>query len=146
MAKVLVVYHTLSGNTEMMANAVADGAKSVAGTEVVVKKALDATLEDLLGCDGVAFGSADYFSYIAGALKDFFDRTFYPAQGKVTGKPYVAFGTGGGGGETVLKVLERICNAFKLKKAADSVPAAGKPSEGVLKECAELGKKLAKAI
>lgn len=72
MRKVLIVYHTLSGNTEMMAKAVAEGAESVAGTTVSMKKALDATLDDLLDCDAVAFGSADYFSYIAGALKDFF--------------------------------------------------------------------------
>ncbi len=82
MAKVLIVYHTLSGNTEKMAKAFADGAKSVQGTDVVIKKAFDATLEDLLGCDAVAFGSADYFSYIAGALKDFFDRTYYPISRK----------------------------------------------------------------
>ena len=146
MAKVLVIYHTLSGNTEKMAKAVAEGAGSVAGTEVVVKKALDATLEDIIDCDGAAFGSADYFSYIAGALKDFFDRTYYPSRGKVDGKPYVAFGTGGGGGDTVLGVLERICNAFKLNKVANSVSASGKITDGDLKECSEIGKKLAEAL
>jgi len=147
MGKVLVIYHTLSGNTEKMANAVAEGAKSVAGTEVVVKKALDATLDDLTGCDGVAFGSADYFSYIAGAVKDFFDRTFYPSRGKVDGKSCIAFGTGGGGGDTVVGVLERICfNAFKLKKIASSVSAGGKISDSDLKECKEAGKKLAEAV
>jgi len=80
MAKVLIVYHTLSGNTEKMAKAFEEGAKSIPGTEVVLSKAFDATLDDLLGCDAVAFGSADYFSYIAGALKDFFDRTYYPSK------------------------------------------------------------------
>ena len=82
MAIVLVVYHSLSGSTEKMAKAFAEGAKSVPGTEVVLKKASDATLEDLLRCGAIAFGSEDYFSYISGALKDFFDRTFYPSQGK----------------------------------------------------------------
>jgi multimeric flavodoxin WrbA len=76
MSKILVVYHSLSGNTEKMAKAFAEGANDVRGTEVVLKKALDAKLEDLLECDAIAFGSADYFSYIAGALKDFFDRTY----------------------------------------------------------------------
>jgi len=90
MARVLIVYHTLSGNTEKMAKAFEEGAQSVQGTEAVIKKAFDATLEDLLGCDAIAFGSADYFSYISGALKDFFDRTYYPSQDKVTGKPYAA--------------------------------------------------------
>ena len=146
MAKILIVYHTLSGNTEKMAKAFEEGAKSVPGTDVVLSKAFDATLDDLLGCDAVAFGSADYFSYIAGALKDFFDRTYYPSQGKVMGKPYAAFATGGGGGETALKVLERLCSSFKLKKAVDSVSATGTPSSEVLVKCREAGKNLAKAV
>jgi len=147
MAKILVIYHTLSGNTEKMANAVAEGAKSVAGTEVAVKKAFDVTLDDLIGCDGVAFGSADYFSYISGAVKDFFDRTFYPSRGKVDGKPCVVFGTGGGGGDKVVGILENICyNAFKLKKVADSISASGKISDSDLRECSEAGKKLAEAV
>ena len=146
MATVLVVYHSLSGSTEKMAKAFAEGAKSVPDTEVVLRKASDATLEDLLRCSAIAFGSADYFSYIAGALKDFFDRTFYPSQGKVTGKPYAALATGGGGGDTVLAVLDRLCGSFKLKKVVDGVSAAGVLSSEVLRECREAGKKLAKSV
>ncbi len=143
MARVLIVYHTLSGNTEKMAQAFAEGAKSVQGIEVVTKKAFDATLEDLLACDAVAFGSADYFSYIAGALKDFFDRTYYPSQGKVAGKPYVAFATGGGGGETALAVLDRLCGSFKFRKAAEGIAVMMSPSSEALTKCKEAGRKLA---
>ena len=145
MAKVLIVYHTLSGNTEKMAQAFAEGAKSIQGTEVLIKKAFDATLEDLLECNAIAVGSADYFSYIAGALKDFFDRTYYPSQGKVAGKPYAAFATGGRGGETALAVLDRLCTSFKFKKAAEGVAAVRSPSTEVLANCRDAGKKLASA-
>jgi multimeric flavodoxin WrbA len=146
MARVLIVYHTLSGNTEKMAMAFAEGAKSVQGTEVVIKKAFDATLEDLLECDAIAFGSADYFSYIAGALKDFFDRTYYPSQGKVTGKPYATFATGGRGGDTALEVLDRLCGSFKFKKVVEGVSVSRTPSPDVLAMCNEAGKKLANAV
>ena len=146
MTRVLIVYHTLSGNTEKMARAYAEGAKSVQGNEVVLKKAFDATLEDLLGCDAIALGSADYFSYIAGALKDFFDRTFYPSQGKVAGKPYAAFATGGRGGEVALEVLDRLCGSFKFKKAVEGVAVVGAPSPEVLAKCNDVGKKLADAV
>lgn len=145
MTKVLIVYHTLSGNTEKMAMALADGARSVQGAEVVIKKAFDATLEDLLGCDAIGFGSADYFSYIAGALKDFFDRTYYPSQGKVAGKPYAAFATGGRGGDRALEVLDRICGSFKFKKVVEGVSAEMAPSPEILAKCTETGKKLANA-
>ncbi|GAH21904.1 unnamed protein product, partial [marine sediment metagenome] len=78
MIKVLVIYHSQTGNTEKMAKAVAEGARRVSGTEVILKKAAEATLEDLIGSSGIAIGSPDYFSYMAGTIKDFFDRTFYP--------------------------------------------------------------------
>ena len=143
MGKILIVYYSLSGNTEAMAKAVAEGARAVTGTQVTVKKAFDVSLEELLSCDAVAFGSPDYFSYIAGALKDFFDRTYYPSQGKVTGKPCALFATGGGGGGKVLSILEGFCKAFKLKKAAENVSAAGHPTEGILEECKALGRELA---
>lgn len=147
MAKILIVYHTLSGNTGKMAEAFAEGAgRSAQGTEVILKKAFDASLEDLLTCDAVAFGSADYFSYIAGALKDFFDRTFYPSIGKVDGKPYAAFATGGRGGDTALAVLDRLCGSFKLKKAVDGISVAGAPSSEALARCRDAGEKLAKIV
>jgi len=146
MAKVLVVYHSQSGNTQAMAEAVARGAASVAGAEVTVRRALEATLDDLLQCDAVAVGSPDYFSYMAGGLKDFFDRTFYPSQGQVTGKPYAAFVSAGGGGRRALESIERLCSAFKLKRAAEAVLAAGRPSPGTLGECEELGRRLAGSV
>jgi multimeric flavodoxin WrbA len=96
-------------------------------------------LENLLGCNAIAFGSDDYFSYIAGALKDFFDRTYYPSKGKLAGKPYAAFATGGQEGRSALTVLDRLSSFFKLKKAVDGVSIAGVPSSEDLVRCREAG-------
>ena len=76
MARVLVVYCSLTGNTEVAAQAVADGATSP-GAEVVLKAASHAEPEDLQACDGVALGSYDAFTYMdmGGAIKDFLDRS-----------------------------------------------------------------------
>jgi len=145
MAKILVIYHSQSGNTEEMAKAVAKGAKSIREAEVMLKKATEATLEDLVSSSGIAIGSPDYFSYMAGAVKDFFDRTFYPSQGKVTESPCILFFSGGGGGEPALKSLKRICDSFKFKQIGE-VAAAGKPSSGVITECEKLGERLANAV
>jgi multimeric flavodoxin WrbA len=145
MARVLVVYHSLGGHTKAMAEAVAEGAKGVAGTEVVVRTGLEATVDDLLACDAVALGSPDYFSYMAGGLKDFFDRAYYPTQGKVTGKPAAAFGSAGGPPTTVLGILEQAMRWFKFNKVADSVGTSGGVSDGALEECRALGRKLAEA-
>jgi len=61
MAKILIVYHSQTGKTEKMAHAVADGAKSIEGVEVILKKAADATLDDLLIADGLALGTPENF-------------------------------------------------------------------------------------
>ena len=87
MAKILIVYHSQSGNTQMMADAVAEGARSIEGVEVVLKKAADATADDLLSADGLALGTPENFGYMSGMLKDFFDRTYPEVQDKVFRKP-----------------------------------------------------------
>ena len=107
MAKeVLVVYHTLGGNTEAAAQIVGEGIRS-AGGNAVVKRAADAGLDDFLSCGAVCFGTGDYFSYMAGMLKDFFDRTFYPSQGQVDDKPCGIFVTHGGGGRASENTFRR---------------------------------------
>ena len=83
MAKILIVYHSQTGNTQKMAHAVAEGARGIEGVDVILKKAADATLEDLLTSDGFALGTPENFGYMSGMVKDFFDRTFYGAHEKV---------------------------------------------------------------
>lgn len=143
MAKILIVYHTQGGSTRKLAGAVRKGALSVRGTTAILKKASDATLRDLTSCDGICFGTPDYFSYMAGMLKDFFDRTCYPSEGKVTGKPCTVFVSHGGGGNAVRSV-EKLCRRFKFKKAAPALLAEGAPTKKTLKRAFELGKRLAK--
>jgi len=144
MAQVLIVYHSQSGNTKAAAEAVAQGAGQVAGTEVVLKEALAATQEDLLGCGAVAVGTPDYFSYMAGGLKDFFDRTFYPTQGSVTDKPCGIFVTHGGGGKAVDSV-KAVCGSFKFKVLGEPVLVKNAPDAGARDALAALGRLLAEA-
>jgi len=86
MARILIVYHSQTGNTEKMAEAVAQGARTVEGVEVFLKKAVDATLEDLLAADGLALGTPENFGYMSGMLKDFFERTYQGGHEKVFSK------------------------------------------------------------
>jgi multimeric flavodoxin WrbA len=83
---------------------------------------------------------------MAGALKDFFDRTYYPTQGKVTGKPYAAFVSAGGSGRPALNSIESMCDSFRFKRAAHPVLAGGKPSPEILEDCRRLGRVLAEAV
>lgn len=142
MSKVVIIYHSQSGNTEKMAQAVAEGAKE-AGATVTLKKAADAVAEDVLGCDAVVFGTPNYSSYMAGMIKDFFDRTLFALKGKVDGKPFSTFGSYGGGGEKALDTLNAQCERIGLKKTADTVGAQREPSSEALSECRALGTKMA---
>ena len=142
MAKILIVYHSQSGNTKVAAESVAAGAQEVPGTEVVVKEGLQADADDLLACDGIAVGTPDYFSYMAGGLKDFFDRTLYPTQGAVTDKPCVIFVTHGGGGKAVDSV-KSVCGSFKFRVIAEPVLVKDSPDTQAVAELSEAGKLLA---
>ena len=142
MTKVLIVYHSQSGNTEEIAKAVSESAIA-AGAAVVLKRAVDARAEDIMACDVVAIGTPNYFGYMAGMVKDFFDRTFFTIKGKVDGKPYAVFGSYGGGGEMALASLCKLCDGAGLKKAADSIGAQRAPSSEVIDKCKALGAKMA---
>ncbi|MGD0572359.1 MAG: NAD(P)H-dependent oxidoreductase [Sedimentisphaerales bacterium] len=144
MATVLIVYHSQSGNTKAAAEAVAKGSKQFRGTKVIIKEALNATKDDLLSCNAVAVGTPDYFSYMAGGLKDFFDRTFYPTQGPVTDKPCGIFVTHGGGGKAVESV-KNICKTFKFKIIGEPVLVKGHPDEKATQALTDLGKLLAES-
>jgi flavodoxin len=144
MSKVLIVYCSISGNTKAAAEAIADGARK-AGAHVTIKTGAEAQPDDLLECDAVALGSYDAFSYMGGGLKDFFDRAFYPTQGQVTDKPYVAFVTHGGGGRAI-QSIESMAGYFKLRKFADAVLIEGRPEGKSFDALKYLGSKLAAAI
>jgi NAD(P)H dehydrogenase (quinone) len=71
---VLVAYHSVTGNTEKMAQSVAEGVKSIAGANVNLKRVGDVTTDDLVSADAVIVGSPVYFGSMAGEVKSFFDN------------------------------------------------------------------------
>jgi len=98
---VLVTYHSATGNTEKMAQAVAEGAKAVSGTSVVLKRVGEVIGDDLLSSDAIIVGSPVYVGNMSGEVKTFFDnwgRKFGlgTGTGKMRNKVGAAFATGGG--------------------------------------------------
>ncbi len=145
MARILVIYHSQSGNTQKLAEAVAAGAASVEDTKVVLKQAKDATIEDLILCDGIAIGSPEYFGYMAGMIKDFFDRTYEPAKEKreIFMKPHVIFISAGNDGRNARDQIERICLGYQFKKVYEPLIVRGLPDKESLKQCHEMGQTIA---
>jgi NAD(P)H dehydrogenase (quinone) len=97
--RVLVAYHSLSGNTERMAEAVVEGAKSLPGTIVVLKRVGQVTADDLLSSDALVVGSPVYWSNMSGEVKTFFDNWQFKfgvfPEFKMKNKIGAAFATGG---------------------------------------------------
>jgi len=139
MAKILIVYHSQTGHTARMAEAVAEGAAAIEGVTVIMKQAAEATAEDLLWADGVAIGSPENFGYLSGMIKDFFDRTFYAVESRVFRKPYVVFISAGNDGTGALRAVERIALGYKFKKVYEPVIVQGDVKPEDLEKCRELG-------
>jgi len=144
MVEVLVLYYSRTGRTEALANAVAEGVESVDGASAKMKRVDYATVNDFISCDAVAFGSPNYFSYMAGLMKDFFDKALSIRE-EVEGKPSVAFTSGGGASNSALLSLERMILSFRLEKVTDGVVSQGEPTEEDFRVCKKLGETLARA-
>jgi multimeric flavodoxin WrbA len=145
MTDILVVYHSQSGNTLKMAEAVAHGVDSIDGARAVLKHVSEASLDDLLECGGLAIGSPEYFGFMAGLIKDFFDRTYEPARRdkRIFKKPYVVFVSAGNDGRGTVSGVERIALGYPLKKVYDPVIARGEVTGDDLEKCHELGQTIA---
>jgi NAD(P)H dehydrogenase (quinone) len=110
--KVLIAYHSVTGNTEKMAQGVSDGAKSVAETTVDLKRVTDVATEDLLSADAVIVGSPVYFGNVSGEVKAFLDNWFLKfgvfRDAKMRNKVAGAFVTGAAisnGKETAMQAI-----------------------------------------
>jgi multimeric flavodoxin WrbA len=145
MLRILVVYHSQSGSTHQMAQAVVRGAKEIEGVEGVLKTAWETTEDDLIACDGLVIGSPEYFGYMSGAIKDLFDRTYERLRGhkRIFRKPYAVFISAGNAGQGAVSSIEKICLGYQFKKVQQPIIARGIITEEILGRCEELGRTIA---
>jgi NAD(P)H dehydrogenase (quinone) len=137
MSKILVIYHSETGNTEKMAKAIAEGAKAP------LKKVEEAKPRDLIEADAILIGSPTYFRQMSWKMKKFIDESIEVWQ-RLNGKVGAVFTSAGclEDGEKCLKSLSEALECHGVK-VVNSVVCVGTPSEGKLKECKELGKHMA---
>ena len=144
--RLLIVFHTQSGNTGRLADAVLEGARRVAEVDTVMKRAFDAGTEDLLACQGLLLGTPENFGYMSGALKDFFDRTYYACEGKLTGLPYAVFVSAGNDGTGAVREIGRIANGYGWKVVAEALIVRKEITPADLVRAEELGEALAAGL
>ncbi|MBN1978053.1 MAG: NAD(P)H-dependent oxidoreductase [Anaerolineae bacterium] len=149
MGTLLVLYHSQEyGNTAAMAGAIGEGARA-AGAEATLVNTNEQRLdiEQYRRFDAVAFGSPDYYSYIAGGMKTFLDDWYIAQKSNSQGlkdKPYGLFLSHGGGGRA-RRPLEELFGRMGTQ-VGGTVTSRGRPNDAVLEACRELGRQLADAI
>lgn len=147
MKHLLLIWHSQSGRTRQLADAAAGGAHALADeVELRLLRAGDAGLDDLLWADGLLLATPENFGYMCGALKDFMDRTYYPAQGKTVGLPYALIVSCDNDGSGAVRAVERIATGYGWKPVAAPLISRGETTPDMLKRAGELGQTLAAGL
>ena len=121
MRTLLITVHSLTGGTRQMAEAAARGAEHGAEGEVRVRllAAPEAGPGDVLGADGYVFATPENLAAMAGLMKDFFDRCYYPVLDRVNGRPYAALICAGSDGTNAARQIGRIATGWRLRAVAE---------------------------
>lgn len=150
----LILWHSRTGAAEQMARAAWEGAEGRA----VLLRAEDAAPADLLGAHGYVFACPENLGTMSGAMKELFDRCYYPLLGQVEGRPYATLIAAGSDGSGAQAQVDRIVTGWRLKRVAEPLIVnmhAQTPeailtpkvvSKAELARCREIGAALAEGI
>jgi multimeric flavodoxin WrbA len=126
MKSLLIVYHSQSGTCAQLANAALRGARREAGIAIVAMRAWDAGAADLERADGVLLVMAENSGALCGTMKDFLDRTFYPAIVRELVLPSALLISAGNDGRGAQRQAERILSGYSFPAAAAPLILRGK--------------------
>lgn len=148
MKTLLVVFASQTGNTLALAEAVRRGAagEDAANVGCRLVHARDAGVADLLGADALVLATPENFGYMAGAMKDFLDRTYYPCEGLVESLPLAIVVSAGNDGTGAVRSIRRIARGYPLREVQEAVVIQGTPQAADVEACAELGAALAAGL
>jgi multimeric flavodoxin WrbA len=154
----LITYHSTTGGTRAMAEAAHRAAAQEPGLTVTLQHAVETNADHLLAADGYIFATPETLAAIAGPMKDFFDRTYYAALGRIEGRPYAALICAGSDGANAARQIARIATGWRLKQVVDPVIVCthAQTPEAILarktlaatdqERCAELGATMAAGL
>jgi flavodoxin short chain len=142
MPKAIVIYDTRSGNTVTMAKAIEEGMKE-AGAEVVLKRVVNASANDLTDVDAVVLGAPTYHHDLIGSMKTFL---FEMEKANLKGKIGAAFCSYGWSGESVQMMTDTMKHVFGMNVIEPGLKMLRRPSEDGLKQCREFGKRIGEKI
>ncbi|MBU2874681.1 flavodoxin family protein [Marinobacter salexigens] len=146
--KLLIVSHAPSPNTRTLRDAVAQGAghKDIENVEVTVLAPLDAGPDDVLACDAIILGTTENLGYMSGALKDFFDRSYYPCLEKTQALPFAYYIRAGHDGTGTRRAIESITTGLKWRLVQEPLICRGEFQAKFVDQCEELGLSIAASL
>ena len=144
----LIIAHTPSPNTLKLKNAVIEGAKSstLENTQIKYLSPFDTQPEDIMAADAIILGATENLGYMNGALKDFFDRCYYPCLEVKQGLPSAAYIRAGHDGTSTLKALKTITTGLKWRWVQAPILLRGDYLTNFEEQCTELGAAMACAL
>ncbi|MFN3817880.1 flavodoxin family protein [Blastomonas sp.] len=116
---VLIIWHSRTGAAQAMAQAAADAAAGECAVRLIA--AADAQPADVLEAAGYLFVCPENLASMTGAMKEFFDRCYYPVLRRIEGRPYAVMVAAGSDGAGAVRQIERIATGWRLKQIADSL-------------------------
>jgi len=146
--KLLIVAHAPSANTLKLRDAVERGAlhEDIESVQVKVLAPLDAGPDDVLDCDAIILGTTENLGYMSGALKDFFDRTYYPVLEKTQGLPFCFYIRAGHDGTGTRRAIDSITTGLRWRLVQEPLLCHGKYRDEFEQQCEELGLYLAAGL
>ncbi len=148
MTDILIVAHTPSANTKAMAEAVLRGTQNEAIGPLATRllSAADAGADDVQNCRAIVIGTTENFGYMAGLIKDFFERIYYPCLEHTEALPYALYVRAGNDGQGAKTSIERIITGLKWKPMQSPLICQGEYRPEFLEQCEELGMTVAAGL
>ena len=144
----LIVAHAPSPNTQRLRDAVLEGARhpEISNVDARWIAPLEAGPEDVLAADAVVLGTTENLGYMSGALKDFFDRSYYPCLEKTQGLPYAAYIRGRHDGTGTKRGIESITAGLRWRAVQEPLMLVGDWDEAFAEQCRDLGMAMAAGL
>jgi len=147
--ELLIIWHSRTGTARAMAEAALEAALHECPVRMIAAEEVQP--EAMLATSGYLFVCPENLATMSGAMKEFFDRCYYPLLGRIEGQPYAAMVAAGSDGAGAVRQIERIATGWRLRRVADSlivcthaqtpeaIAAPKHPDAAMLEPCREMG-------
>jgi multimeric flavodoxin WrbA len=148
MKTLLVVFHSPSDNTLKMLKAIGQAARQYETDDlnIIIKTPFEAKADDVINCDAILLGTTENLGYMSGALKDFFDRVYYPCLEIKQGLPVAVIIRAGHDGTGTRRAIETILTGLRWRWVQEPLICKGPWQDSFLEQCAELSEGMAVAL